>query len=274
MPTLYIVATPIGNLEDITLRALRVLREVGLIAAEDTRVTRKLLTRHGISTRLTSFHEHTTQSKLDSLVATLEERDVALVSDAGMPGISDPGQALVRAAATAGIPVVPVPGPSALSTAIAVSGLPAAQITYVGFLPRRQSQRKRMLQTVSSAPGVLVVFEAPHRLLGTLSAILETLGDRQIAACREMTKIHEEVFRGSISEAIAHFDNPRGEFTLVIAGSEGSQAPDSDEEAVALVTRLRAEGVRAQEAVAAVVAATGLSRRKAYRIWLDSGTPS
>jgi len=274
MPTLYIVATPIGNLEDITLRALRVLREVGLIAAEDTRVTRKLLTRHGISTRLTSFHEHTTQSKLDSLVATLEERDVALVSDAGMPGISDPGQALVRAAATAGISVVPVPGPSALSTAIAVSGLPAAQITYVGFLPRRQSQRKRMLQTVSSAPGVLVVFEAPHRLLGTLSAILETLGDRQIAACREMTKIHEEVFRGSISGAIAHFTNPKGEFTLVIAGSEGSQAPDSDEEAVALVTRLRAEGVRAQEAVAAVVAATGLSRRKAYRIWLDSGAHS
>ena len=274
MPTLYIVATPIGNLEDITLRALRVLREVGLIAAEDTRVTRKLLTRHGISTRLTSFHEHTTQSKLDSLVATLEERDVALVSDAGMPGISDPGQALVRAAATAGIPVVLVPGPSALSTAIAVSGLPAAQITYVGFLPRRQSQRKRMLQTVSSAPGVLVVFEAPHRLLGTLSAILETLGDRQIAACREMTKIHEEVFRGSISGAIAHFTNPKGEFTLVIAGSEGGQAPDSDEEALALASRLRAEGVRAQEAVAVVAAATGLSRRKAYRIWLDSGAHS
>ena len=274
MPTLYIVATPIGNLEDITLRALRVLREVGVIAAEDTRVTRKLLSRHGIATRLTSFHEHTSQSKLDSLVATLAESDVALVSDAGMPGISDPGQALVRAAAIAGIPVVPVPGPSALSAAIAVSGLPASQVTYVGFLPRRQSQRQRMLQTVSSAPGVLVVFEAPHRLLGTLSAMLETLGDRQIAACREMTKIHEEVFRGSISEAIAHFDNPRGEFTLVIAGSEGSQAPDSDEEALALVTRLRAEGVRAQEAVAAVVAATGLSRRKAYRIWLDSGTPS
>ena len=274
MATLYIVATPIGNLEDITLRALRVLREVGLIAAEDTRVTRKLLTRHGISTRLTSFHEHTTQSKLDSLVATLAESDVALVSDAGMPGISDPGQALVRAAAMAGIPVVTVPGPSALSAAIAVSGLPASRITYVGFLPRRQSQRKRMLQTLSSAPGVLVAFEAPHRLLGTLSTILETLGDRQIAACREMTKIHEEVFRGSISEAIAHFNNPKGEFTLVIAGSEGSEAPASDEEALALASRLRAEGVRAQEAVAAVAAATGLPRRKAYRIWLDSATPS
>ena len=274
MPTLYVVATPIGNLEDITLRALRVLREVGLIAAEDTRVTRKLLARHGISTRLTSFHEHTAQSKLDSLVATLAERDVALVSDAGMPGISDPGQALVRAAAMAGVPVVPVPGPSALSAAIAVSGLPASQITYVGFLPRRQSQRKRMLQTLSSASGVLVAFEAPHRLLRTLSTILETLGDRQVAACREMTKIHEEVFRGSISEAIAHFSNPKGEFTLVIAGSEGGQAPDSDEAALALASRLRAEGVRAQEAVAAVAVATGLSRRKAYRIWLDSGTPS
>ncbi len=274
MPALYIVATPIGNLEDITLRALRVLREVGLIAAEDTRITRKLLTRHGISTRLTSFHEHTSQSKLDSLVATLAESDVALVSDAGMPGISDPGEALVRAAAMAGIPVVPVPGPSALSAAIAVSGLPASRVTYVGFLPRRQSQRKRMLQLLSSAPGVLVAFEAPHRLLDTLSAILETLGDRQIAACREMTKIHEEIFRGSISEAIAHFSNPRGEFTLVIAGSEGGQAPDSDEEALALASRLRAEGVRAQEAVATVAAATGLSRRKAYRIWLHSATPS
>ncbi len=274
MPTLYVVATPIGNLEDITLRALRVLREVGLIAAEDTRVTRKLLTRHGIPTRLTSFHEHTSQSKLDSLVATLAESDVALVSDAGMPGISDPGQALVRAAAMAGIPVVTVPGPSALSAAIAVSGLPASRITYVGFLPRRRSQRQQMLQTLSSAPGVLVAFEAPHRLLGTLSAILETLGDRQIAACREMTKIHEEVFRGSISQAIAHFDNPRGEFTLVIAGSEGGQAPASDEEALVLASRLRVEGVRAQEAVAAVAAATGLPRRRAYRIWLDSGTPS
>ena len=120
-----------------------------------------------------------------------------------------------------------------------VSGLPASQITYVGFLPRRQSQRKRMLQTLWSAPGVLVAFEAPHRLLRTLSAVLETLGDRQIAACREMTKIHEEVFRGSISEAIAHFSNPRGEFTLVIAGSEGGQEPDSDEEALALASRLR-----------------------------------
>ncbi len=131
-----------------------------------------------------------------------------------------------------------------------------------------------MLQTLSSAPGVLVAFEAPHRLQRTLSAILETLGDRQMAACREMTKIHEEVFRGSISEAIAHFSNPKGEFTLVIAGNEGGQAPDSDEEALALASRLRAEGARAPEAVAAVAAATGLSRRKAYRIWLDSGAPS
>ena len=162
----------------------------------------------------------------------------------------------------------------ALSVAIAVSGLPASRITYVGFLPRRQAQRKQVLQTLSSAPGVLVAFEAPHRLLRTLSTILETLGDRQVAACREMTKIHEEVFRGSISEAIAHFSNPRGEFTLVIAGREGGQAPDSDEEALALASRLRTEGARAQEAVAAVAAATGLPRRKAYRIWLDSRTPS
>ena len=271
MATLYIVATPIGNLEDITLRALRVLREVDLIAAEDTRVTRKLLARHGISTRLTAFHDHSRQSKIDSLVATLADKDVALVSDAGMPAISDPGQELVRAAADAAIPVVPVPGPSALSTAIALSGLPATRVTYVGFLPRKRAERKRLLQSLASISGVLVCFETPHRLAAALADILEALGDRPIAVCREMTKVHEEVFRGSISDAIEHFAEPRGEFTLVIAGSDDSEAPASDEEALALASRLRAEGLRAQDAVTGVAAATGLSRRQAYRIWLDSG---
>ena len=271
MATLYIVATPIGNLEDITLRALRVLREVDLIAAEDTRVTRRLLARHGISTRLTAFHDHSRRSKIDSLVATLADKDVALVSDAGMPAISDPGQELVRAAADGGIPVVPVPGPSALSTAIALSGLPAERVTYVGFLPRSRAERRRLLQSLAPISGVLVCFETPHRLAAALLDILETLGDRPMAICREMTKVHEEVFRGSISEAIDHFDEPRGEFTLVIAGSEDGETPASEEEALALASRLRAEGLRAQDAVTALAEATGLSRRQAYRIWLDSG---
>ena len=272
MATLYIVATPIGNLEDITLRALRVLREVDLIAAEDTRITRRLLARHGISTKLTTFHEHSPQSKIDSLVATLADKDVALVSDAGMPAISDPGQELVRAAADAGITIVPIPGPSALSTALAVSGLPAARVTYVGFLPRRRAERKKLLQSLASISGVLVCFETPHRIAAALADILETLGDRPVAVCREMTKVHEEVFRGSISEALERFDEPRGEFTLVIAGSDRGEAPASEEEALALASRLRAEGLRAQDAVTALAAATGLSRRRAYRVWLDSGT--
>ena len=272
MPTLYIVATPIGNLEDITLRALRILREVDLIAAEDTRVTRKLLARHGISTKLTAFHDHSRRSKLDLLVATLAGKDVALVSDAGTPAISDPGQELVRAAAAAGIPVVPVPGPSALSTAVALSGLPAERVTYVGFLPRKRADRKRLLQSLASVSGVLVCFETPHRLAAALADILETLGDRPLALCREMTKLHEEVFRGTISEAIEHFDEPRGEFTLVIAGgTQAVEAPASEEEALALASRLRGEGLRAQDAVTAIAEATGLSRRQAYRIWLDSG---
>ena len=188
MPTLYIVATPIGNLEDITLRALRTLRDVDLIAAEDTRVTRKLLARHGISTKLTPFHDHSRRSKLDAIVATLADKDVALVTDAGTPAISDPGQELVRAAAAAGIPVVTVPGPSALPAAVALSGLPAERVTYVGFLPRKRADRKRLLQSLASVPGVLVCFEAPHRLAAALADILETLGDRPIAACREDDK--------------------------------------------------------------------------------------
>ncbi len=273
MPTLYIVATPIGNLEDITLRALRTLRDVDLIAAEDTRVTRKLLARHGISTKLTPFHDHSRRSKLDAIVATLADKDVALVTDAGTPAISDPGQELVRAAAAAGIPVVTVPGPSALPAAVALSGLPAERVTYVGFLPRKRADRKRLLQSLASVPGVLVCFEAPHRLAAALADILETLGDRPIAACREMTKLHEEVFRGSISEAIEHFAEPRGEFTLVIAGGENAEAeaPASEEEALALATSLRAEGLRSQDAVIAIAGATGLSRRQAYRVWLGSG---
>ncbi|MDP2954543.1 MAG: 16S rRNA (cytidine(1402)-2'-O)-methyltransferase, partial [Chloroflexota bacterium] len=218
MATLYIVATPIGNLEDITLRAIRVLGEVGLIAAEDTRTTRKLLSRYSIKTPLTSYHDHNKESKLPYLLRVLQEKDMALVSDAGMPGISDPGYELVVKAVEEGIQVVPVPGPSAVTTALAISGLPTDQFVYLGYLPRRRGQRRLALQEVSGESRTLVIFEAPHRLRDSMEDIRAVLGDRRLAVCRELTKVYEEVFRGTVSQALEHFTEPRGEFTLVIAG--------------------------------------------------------
>lgn len=220
MPSLYIVATPIGNMEDITLRALRVLREVGLVAAEDTRRTGRLLSAHGIRTPLTSYHEHNENAKLSFILGRLEETDVALVCNAGMPIISDPGYELVRAAAEMGISVVPVPGPSAVMAAMAVSGLPADRFLYMGFLPRRKGKRRRRLEEVATLPYTLVVFETRHRLRASLADILDILGDRPLAVCRELTKLHEEILRGQVGQAIEHFQEPRGEFTLVIGGAD------------------------------------------------------
>jgi len=218
MSILYIVATPIGNLEDISLRALRVLREVRLIAAEDTRKTQRLLNAYNIESQLTSYHEHSKGAKLDHLLGHLEEEDLALVSEAGMPGLSDPGYDLVVAAIDRGIPVVPVPGPSAVITALVVSGLPTDQFVYVGFLPRRKGQRQRLFSSMSDEPRTIVAFEAPHRLREALTDIEQILGDRRVSICRELTKLHEEVFRGRVSQAREHFAQPRGEFTLVIEG--------------------------------------------------------
>lgn len=278
MPTLYIVATPIGNLEDITLRAIRVLREVGLIAAEDTRVTRKLLERYDIHTPLTSYHEHNKAARLPALLEALAEKDVALVSDAGMPGINDPGAELVAAAAEHGFPVVPVPGPSALTTAIAVSGLPIEQFLYLGFLPRKPGERRRLLESLASERRALVAFETPHRLAESLGDALDILGDRRIAVCRELTKLHEEVFRGTISGALAHFQQPRGEFTLVTEGASATEAGArpalagamTEDDVRVLLARLRAEGLGAKQAVALAVKESGLPRRQVYRLWLDA----
>ena len=218
MPSLYIVATPIGNLEDITLRALRVLREVGLIAAEDTRVTRKLLSHYDIHTPLTSFNEHNQAARIPELLAALSENDVALVSDAGTPGVNDPGQSLVQAASNEGIPVVAIPGPSAVTSAVAVSGLVDEAFLYLGFLPRKQGERAKLLQSLVNETRPVVAFESPHRLRRSLKDMLAMLGDRRIAVCREITKLHEEAFRGSISDALAYFEQPKGEFTLVVEG--------------------------------------------------------
>jgi 16S rRNA (cytidine1402-2'-O)-methyltransferase len=218
MPVLYVVATPIGNLEDISLRALRILREVGLIAAEDTRRTRRLLNAYGIDTPLTSYHEHSKKARLDRLLDHLDREDLALVSEAGMPGLSDPGYKLVVTAVDRGIPVVPVPGPSAVITALVVSGLPTDKFVYIGFLPRRKGQRQRVLSSMSEESRTIVAFEAPHRLREALTDIGEILGDRRVSVCRELTKVHEEIFRGRVSQASEHFAQPKGEFSLVIEG--------------------------------------------------------
>ncbi len=218
MPVLYVIATPIGNLEDISLRALRLLREVKLIAAEDTRTTRHLLNAHNIKTPLTSYHEHSKRAKLDYLLNYLENEDLALVSEAGMPGLSDPGYELIIAAIERGISVVPIPGASAVITALVVSGLPTDQFLYLGFLPRRKGQRQRLLSSIVDEPRTIVAFETPHRLKEALSDIEEILGNRRLSVCRELTKVHEEIFRGRVSQAREHFVEPRGEFTLVIEG--------------------------------------------------------
>ncbi len=266
---LYVVATPIGNLEDISLRALRTLREVKLIAAEDTRKTKRLLITYDIKTPMTSYHEHNKWTKLDYILNCLEGGDVALVSEAGMPGMSDPGYELVVACAQRGIPVVPIPGPSAVITALVVSGLPTEKFIYLGFLPHKSNGRRRLLKSVTDEYGTIVVLESPHRLLAALHDILLVLGDRKVAICRELTKVHEEVFRGTISQAIEHFTEPRGEFTLVIEGKGEKDKPQLTEAIKKQLYHMRLSGVTAKEAIAEVARETGLSKKELYRAWLN-----
>ena len=269
MPTLYIVPTPIGNLEDITLRALRVLREVDLIAAEDTRVTRKLLSRYQISTPVTSFHEHNKRTKTVELIERLAESEIALVSDAGTPTINDPGQGLVAAAAEAGFDVLPLPGASAVTTALAASGIEVDGFVYLGFLPREQSKRVELLSSLPSERRAIVAFETPHRLIAALKDILKTLGDRRISVCREMTKLHEEFFRGTVTDALEHFVKPRGEFTLVIEGASEAATEESDADVDHLLAEAKGRGMTARDAIADVGAVTGVSRRELYSRWLE-----
>ena len=277
MGALYLVATPIGNLEDITMRALRTLREARLIAAEDTRHTRKLLTHFAITTPTISYHEHSPIERQERLLAELAQGDVALVSDAGTPAISDPGQELVRAALAAGYPVIPIPGAVAAITALIASGLPTDRFTYLGFLPRRPQERRAALAAVATLPHTLIVYEAPHRLLATLGDLLATLGDRQAVVARELTKLHEQWLRGSLSQLRQQCASPapRGEFTLVIAGAPdatgalgAAEPPDQEAMALAQLRALLAAGVRTRDAAAQVAAATGLPRRDAYQLAL------
>lgn len=215
---LCIVATPIGNLEDITLRAIRTLKEADYIVAEDTRHSGILLQKYEIKTPQLSYHSHSPEAQLQKILTLLAEgKNVALISDAGMPGISDPGYRLIREAIAHNISLTVIPGPSAVTTAVVASGLPSHHFLYLGFLPLKKG-RQTLLKSLAPLPYSIVLYEAPHRLLKTLGELREHLGDRNIAVCRELTKMFEEVFRGTVSEAIAHFEKkkPKGEFTLVV----------------------------------------------------------
>jgi 16S rRNA (cytidine1402-2'-O)-methyltransferase len=225
MSSLYLVATPIGNLEDISARALRVLREVRLVAAEDTRHSGKLLAHFDIQTRLVSYHEHNKLVRLDYILEELAQGDIALISDAGTPALNDPGFELVRAALQAGHEVSPVPGPSAPLAALVASGLPTDAFLYLGYLPRKSSERRRLLAKVSSLEYTLVFLETPHRLMEALQDLEMELGERQVAVARELTKLHEEIFRGTLGQAQQHYlqNAPRGEITLVVAGCPAGQ---------------------------------------------------
>ena len=274
--TLYVVGTPIGNLEDLSPRAARVLRAVALVAAEDTRVTRRLLSRIDAHPRLISFNEHNWRQRPEAVLEALEGGDAALVSDAGMPGISDPGRELVAVAAGRGIRVESVPGPSAVTTALAVSGLPADAFRFLGFLPRRRRDRLARLTEAATWPDTLALFEAPHRLRASLEDIAAIFGDRPIAVCRELTKLHEEVYRGTASGALEHFDAPRGEFVVVLAGATAEEAPASEypevvcREARDFLAERREAGMRSRDAVAEAAERFGISKNLAYRLWLES----
>jgi 16S rRNA (cytidine1402-2'-O)-methyltransferase len=233
MGTLYVVGTPIGNLEDITLRAIRTLKEVDLIAAEDTRVTRTLLRTYEIATPLVSFHEFSGQGRVRRLVERLATSDIALVSDAGTPGLSDPGFPLIRAAIEAGLPVVPIPGPSALLAGLVVSGLPMHAFTYLGFAPRKSGERRRLLESLADATLTHVLYESPHRLVATLTDIVAVLGeDRPLAVGRELTKMFEEIVRGSAADVLERFRRqaPRGEITLSIGPRPDGRPKRDDSE--------------------------------------------
>ena len=268
MGTLYLIATPIGNLSDISQRALHLLGEVRLIAAEDTRQTRKLLSHFNIHTPLTSYHEHNKHNKISAILAELTLGDVALVSDAGTPALNDPGYELVRAALDSGHPVSPVPGPSAPIAALVVSGLPTDAFLYLGYLPRKNSERRKLLQEIAALPYTLVFLETPHRLSASLQDLLTVLGDRQAAVARELTKLHEEIFRGSLHEALQYFlgNEPRGEFTLVVAGYTRQAATWTEAEVRSALNSELAQGISASQAASQVAARSGWTRRKVYQL--------
>ena len=279
--TLYLCATPIGNLDDLSFRAVAILKTVSLIAAEDTRHTRKLTSRFDIHCPLTSYHEHNKIRKGPELLAKLQAgQDVALVSDAGMPGISDPGEDLVRLAVQAGITVTPIPGPCAAVTALTASGLPTGAFVFAGFLPKQASARRDRLLVLRNYPETLIFYESPHQLLRTLEELQAVLGDRQAVSGRELTKLHEEFRRGRLSELAAGFREQaaRGEFVVMVAGRDETMAmPEpaatqiSDEGIRQEIARRIAAGANKKDAIRMTASQWGLSRRRVYQLALDSG---
>jgi 16S rRNA (cytidine1402-2'-O)-methyltransferase len=270
---LYLVSTPIGNLEDITLRALRVLKEVDLIACEDTRHTRRLLDHFGISKPTISYHEHNELKRAEELAERLSRGErVALVTDAGTPGISDPAYRIVTAAIERGIEVVPVPGATAMIAGLVASGLPTDSFLFAGFLPSKKQARRTRLEELKSERATLIFYETPHRIREALIDVREILGDRQAAVARELTKLHEQFIRGAVSDIIAHFDanEPRGEMTLIISGNrDDNLTPVEDASISEQVERLmRDEGLSRNDAIKQAARSRGLSKREAYQLML------
>ncbi len=272
--TLYIVATPIGNLEDITQRALRVLGEVDVVACEDTRRTRVLLNHFGIKTKTISYHEHNERERTEQICKLLVAgKNVALVSDAGTPLINDPGFRLTNAAIESNLVVVPIPGPAAFVSALVASGLPSDQFFFAGFLPARGNARRAKLEELRAVPATLVVYEAPHRIAATLVDALEVLGNRPAAVARELTKIHEEIVRGSLRELVQQFGNgARGEMVLLISGAGIDEAATTQETAppsrrlIERVSELEREGLDAKAALKKAAREVGMKRAEAYRL--------
>ena len=270
---LFVVSTPIGNLEDITLRAVTVLKDCDVIACEDTRNTKKLLTRYGIETPLTSYHEHNEVEKSPKLLERLKDgKDVALVSDAGTPSVSDPGWRLVNLSIENNIEVVPIPGPSAVLSALVVSGLPTDSFLFLGFFPKTIGKKKELLKEVKSYPYTMVFYESARRLSRTLSLILEILGDRNICIAREMTKLYEEVIRGSVSEVISTLskkESIKGEVTIVLGGSGKGRGEISTEEVQRTLRAMKENGTALSDAVRTICESSGTSRNSVYRIALE-----
>ena len=266
---IYLVATPIGNLEDITLRALRILREVDVIACEDTRHTRKLLTHFEIRKPLVSYHEHNEEQRAAELAERARQGEkIAVVSDAGMPGISDPGFRVVRAALAAGVEVVSVPGPVAAVTALAVSGLPTDSFRFLGFLPAKSSQRRKTLESLKSEEATLVFYEGPHRIAATLDDVLNTLGDRPAVLARELTKLHEEYLRGTVSEILQELrvrGAVKGEITVLVGRGEALEEPRRPL-AERVIELIENEGLPRMDAIKQAARERGLSKREAYSL--------
>jgi 16S rRNA (cytidine1402-2'-O)-methyltransferase len=267
MNSLYVIATPIGNLEDISIRALNILRGVDLIAAEDTRITIRLLKHYNIDTKLISYHEHSKYSKLRKLINILEDNDLALVSDSGTPGISDPGRELVKMAQEEGFNVVPIPGPSSVIAGLSVSGLDITNFSFVGFLPRKVSQRIKIFEKFVPNGTALVFLESPRRLRKSLTDLKNSLGDQKLTICREMTKIYEEIFVGTVTTALEHFQEPRGEFIVILEGDAANGPDDSiQENARNMLVQLAGLGVSGRDSVEFVVSQTGITKRKVYEM--------